>query len=154
MIFLGALALLATTGLAARLWQLTVVDGVELRQEAEQRLDRTVWLSTVRGKLGIASEESFVYLTGGLAMSNVTSTVTNLSGADSFDLSEEADMTGWTVGAGMNFKVAENVDMGIEYLYVDLGEGEYDYEWPIEVTGGAEGDLTMHVVRASINYHF
>ena len=112
------------------------------------------WLSTVRGKLGIASEESFVYLTGGLAMSNVTSTVTNLSGADSFDLSEEADMTGWTAGAGMNFKVAENVDMGIEYLYVDLGQAEYDYEWPIPVTGGAEGDLTMHVVRASINYHF
>lgn len=51
MIFLGALALLATTGLAARLWQLTVVDGVELRQEAEQRLDRTVWLSTVRGDI-------------------------------------------------------------------------------------------------------
>jgi cell division protein FtsI/penicillin-binding protein 2 len=51
LIFLGALALLATTGLAARLWQLTVVDGVELRQEAEQRLDRTVWLSTVRGDI-------------------------------------------------------------------------------------------------------
>ncbi len=112
------------------------------------------WLSTVRGKLGFASEESLVYLTAGLAMSNVTSGVTNLSGADSFDLSQSADMTGWTVGAGVNFNVVDNVDMGIEYLYVDLGDAEYDYEWPIDVTGGAEGDLTMHVVRASINYNF
>ena len=49
--FLGALALLATSGLAARLWQLTVVDGAELRQEAEERLDRTIWLATVRGEI-------------------------------------------------------------------------------------------------------
>ncbi len=51
LIFLGALALMATAGLAARLWQLTVVDGAEFRQEAEQRLDRTIWLPTVRGKI-------------------------------------------------------------------------------------------------------
>lgn len=114
----------------------------------------TDWLSTVRGKLGFASEGMFVYLTGGIAMSRATSTVTNLSGADSFDLTESADMTGWTAGAGLNFKVAENVDMGIEYLYVDLGEADFDYEWPIDVTGGAEGDLKMQVVRASMNYNF
>ena len=112
------------------------------------------WLSSVRGKLGFASEETFVYLTAGLAMSMVTSAVTNIGGADSFDLSESADMTGWTAGAGVNFNVVDNVDMGIEYLYVDLGEAEYDYVWPIDTIGGAEGDLTMHVVRASINYNF
>ncbi|MCE9620238.1 MAG: hypothetical protein K8R92_10050 [Planctomycetes bacterium] len=51
LIFLGALALLATAALALRLWSLTVIDGEDLRQEAEQRLDRTIWLPTVRGSI-------------------------------------------------------------------------------------------------------
>jgi outer membrane immunogenic protein len=110
------------------------------------------WLSTIRGKLGFASEESLVYVTAGIAMADVTSTVTNLDGV--FDLSETEGLSGWTVGAGMNFKVAQNIDLGAEYLYVDLGNAEYNYEWPIDVTGGAEGNMTMHVIRASLNYNF
>ena len=51
LIFLGALALLAITGLSARLWQLTVVDGAEFLVEAEQRLDQTSWLPSIRGKI-------------------------------------------------------------------------------------------------------
>ena len=51
LIFLGALALLAITGLSVRLWQLTVVDGAEFREEAEQRLDQTSWLPSIRGKI-------------------------------------------------------------------------------------------------------
>jgi len=51
LIFLGALALLAITGLSVRLWQLTVVDGAEFLVEAEQRLDQTSWLPSIRGKI-------------------------------------------------------------------------------------------------------
>ncbi len=51
LVFLGVFALLVISGLSARLWQLTVVDGAEYRQEAERRLDRTIWLPTVRGTI-------------------------------------------------------------------------------------------------------
>ncbi|MSR33588.1 MAG: hypothetical protein EXS12_02120 [Phycisphaerales bacterium] len=51
LIFLGALALMATMGLAARLWELTVVDGAEFREEAEKRLAQTALKETVRGSI-------------------------------------------------------------------------------------------------------
>lgn len=63
---------------------------------------------------------------------------------------------GWTVGGGAEFKVTETVSVGAEYLYVDLGSEDYEFSSPnqygADVAG--EGDITMSVIRASLNYRF
>ncbi|MFZ4697850.1 MAG: peptidoglycan D,D-transpeptidase FtsI family protein [Phycisphaerales bacterium] len=49
--FLAAVALLAVGVLALRLWALTIWQGEAFREEAEARLDRSIWLPTIRGSI-------------------------------------------------------------------------------------------------------
>ncbi|MGA1267114.1 MAG: penicillin-binding transpeptidase domain-containing protein [Phycisphaerales bacterium] len=48
---LAALAMVAVGVLTMRLWMLTVWRGEELRETAERRLDRSVWIPSVRGSI-------------------------------------------------------------------------------------------------------
>jgi penicillin-binding protein 2 len=48
---LAALAMVAVGALTLRLWMLTVWRGEELRETAERRLDRSVWIPSVRGSI-------------------------------------------------------------------------------------------------------
>ncbi len=49
--FLGMCAIGLVGLLVFRLWALTVWHGEELREEAESRLDRSIWLPTIRGSI-------------------------------------------------------------------------------------------------------
>src|SRR5581483_5741775 len=73
------------------------------------------WLATVRGRLGYAADRFMPYITGGLALGDVKATTPGFAGASS-------DRAGWTLGAGLEFAVAQNWSLKAEYLYVDLGK--------------------------------
>jgi len=75
---------------------------------------RNDWLGTFRGRLGYAANQFMPYLTGGLAVGNIK---TNITGVGSTDDTK----AGWTVGAGLEAKIAGPWSAKIEYLYMDLG---------------------------------
>ncbi|MBZ0216241.1 MAG: porin family protein [Fimbriimonadaceae bacterium] len=102
---------------------------------------QTDWLSTVRGRVGIASNGYLFYLTGGAAFSEIK---TNYLGASN---SESA--VGWTAGAGLEMAVGNNIAVRGEYLYANFGDQTNTYA-AVPVTYRSE----MHIFRAGLNYRF
>jgi outer membrane immunogenic protein len=105
-------------------------------------------LGTFRGRVGyVAGAEGnwLLYATGGLAIGEVR-------GWDSLTPSAGTDWrAGWTVGAGVETAFAPNWTVKLEYLYVDLGNGQV-----FNVVPGVPESvgLTANIVRAGINYRF
>jgi outer membrane immunogenic protein len=105
------------------------------------------WFGTVRGRMGVAFDRSLLYLTGGLAVTQLkysqaySDTLFNAVGA--VDASQTK--TGWTVGAGWEYAFAYNWSVKAEYLYARFNgtDGAYTV---VSTTGGT------NAVAASVNY--
>lgn len=112
------------------------------------------WFGTVRGRLGFAVDNFLIYGTGGLAYGSpeadsdlrvYTSSGTEI--ARSRASSDDVNF-GWTAGAGVEYGIS-NWSLGVEYLYVDLGESD----WSANLTGTA-GDKTDYKTKGSVDYQF
>ena len=103
------------------------------------------WLGTVRGRLGYGLDRFLPYLTGGIAIGRVKSTV---SGAGSVSDTN----VGWTAGGGLEYAFIGSWSAKLEYLYVDLGKSTCD----ATCSGATPFDLEFqsHLVRAGLNYKF
>jgi outer membrane immunogenic protein len=120
-------------------------------------LGKMKWFSTVRAKGGVAYGNSLFYVTGGPALARLEGGITNLTAAGDPTLTDSKTHLGWTVGAGVDYKVTSNVVFGVEYLYADLGREHYDFSNSLPgapIVLGADGKLTANIVRASVSYRF
>ena len=106
---------------------------------------RNNWLATVRGRIGYAFDRFLPYLTGGFALGNIDATLPILVGTNQTN-------AGWTVGAGLEFGVTNNVSFKAEYLYVDLGRTNCGLNCGFL----ANGDVSFYanVLRAGVNFRF
>jgi outer membrane immunogenic protein len=100
------------------------------------------WISTVRGRVGIAFDRFLPYVTGGAAFGGTKDTISTPQGL----LNGSNTSAGWTVGAGLEYGITPNVSLKAEYLYVDLGGTT-----PIALD---RTDLKANVVRGGINWRF
>lgn len=104
--------------------------------------DATInWQGSIRGRLGFDGGAFLPYVTAGLAFANAT-VDTNVPESDT------QTHIGWTAGAGVEFAVADNVSLDLQYRYSDFGTKTYD------LNGGADVGLTSHAVTAGINFRF
>ena len=89
---------------------------------------RLRWLSTVRGRLGPTWGHTFLYVTGGLAIGKVESTIaaTTTFGLDtSYSGSYSQTRIGGTIGAGIEHAFNDRASVKLEYLYFNLGSAGY-----------------------------
>jgi outer membrane immunogenic protein len=100
---------------------------------------RNNWLATARGRLGYAFDRFMPYVTGGLAVGDVKTSVTGFG--DTRDT-----ITGWTVGGGLEASIAGPWTAKIEYLFVDLGRTDSIL--------GSDAKFKTNIVRAGLNYRF
>jgi outer membrane immunogenic protein len=100
----------------------------------------TDWTGSVRGRLGIDAGAFLPYVTAGLAFANNT--------VDDGVTDDSQTHVGWTVGAGVEVAVADNVSLDLQYRYSDFGSKEYD------LAGAPELSLTSHAVTAGLNFRF
>lgn len=112
--------------------------------EAESKLQ---YLGTVRGRLGYAWDRALIYGHGGFAYGKSEQSI-SLNGTEIFSGSQ--NRTGWTVGAGIEYKLTDHVSFGTEYAYVDLGNKSIYDDGNIFV----DQDLKFHTIKALINYRF
>jgi len=118
------------------------------------------WMATLRPRAGYAVDRTLFYLTGGLAL-------TDLSFASSYsDTAGQSAATdfsktrvGWVAGAGIEHAFTKNLSAKVEYLYADFGKQSVTA--PIITGAGATNgliaqdvDLKTNTVRGGINYHF
>jgi outer membrane immunogenic protein len=106
------------------------------------------WQGSLRGRLGFALDRVLIYGTGGLAFASTENSI-----SDGFTTETEDDTRfGWTLGAGLDVAVTQNVIAGVEYRYTDFGSETYD---SVLFPGDTfESDLSTHTVRARLSYKF
>jgi len=125
-----------------------------------QKLD---WFGTLRGRLGAAVTPAVVvYATGGLAYGHIKTdgTITGQTGAGATTSSTFGGSTtkaGWTVGAGVEWKVSGNWSAKVEYLYMDLGtvstNGSLATNF-IPLNTAFSSKITDNILRAGVNLKF
>jgi outer membrane immunogenic protein len=125
------------------------------------------WLFTARPRIGFANGNQLLYLTGGLAVSNVnfaqsitlhdypiaaggSGTAPTLAGAGS------STLAGWTAGFGIEYALSWNWLIKAEYLYVS-----FPNQSVAQVVAGAPAStgtvtekLSASIARAGFDYRF
>jgi outer membrane immunogenic protein len=96
---------------------------------------------TLRARLGYSVGNVMFYGTGGAAYGKGELTAGGLT-------SEETQW-GWTIGAGVEAMLTQNVSAKFEYLYVDLGNKSY-----ATIGGPVNVDYTTNLLRGGVNYKF
>lgn len=97
---------------------------------------------TVRARAGVAVDRFLPYVTGGVAWGRGVIKASGPGGS----ISINDDYVGWTVGAGLEYAVADNVTVRGEYLYTDFGKRDFGT--------GVDIDFKTSVVRAGVNFKF
>lgn len=117
------------------------------------------WLATFRARAGTTflGPNTLLYATGGLAVGGVKSEITFIDAVN--DAVDKTVHVGWTAGAGAEFKVTQNVSLGLEYLYVDLGKKESNFnDSNINLgVGGAitsDGKVHQHLFKGALNWRY
>ena len=125
------------------------------------------WLGTVRGRLGYATSNLLIYVTGGLAFSDIkvsNSFSDNRAGggfAGATGASSASKLTtGWALGGGVEMALSRNWTLKGEYLYVDLGSVTTNalitHPGFVGYTNGlsTRADLNAQIARVGVNYKF
>lgn len=102
------------------------------------------WLGSVRGKLGFDGGAFLPYLTAGLAFANADETNHGGFGANN------VTHFGWTVGAGVEFAISENLSADLLYRYSDYGDQDY----VTDGHGTLPLSLTTQTVSVGLNWSF
>ncbi|WP_066467776.1 outer membrane protein [Bosea sp. WAO] len=129
------------------------------------------WFGTLRARVGVTPmERLMIFGTGGLAYGNVKASAAETDrflfngvavATDSWHGSKNDTRIGWTLGAGAEYALTNNLSLKAEYLYVDLGKQRYSsiYTGSIPALAGTVGarvdhDTKFSIVRAGVNYRF
>lgn len=123
--------------------------------------DKLEWFGTVRGRVGIAFDRWLPYVTGGWAVGNrkisgfidqgPTTTVFSASGSN---------LSGWTVGGGVEWAFWDHWTAKFEYLRIDFGNRDDFTSFTVPGLVGAN-PLTLttdhfieNIARVGVNYKF
>jgi outer membrane immunogenic protein len=92
---------------------------------------KTDYLAATRVRLGMAWDRAMIYAAGGLETGefDVTSTYVarGAGGSPALGFTDASKLHfGFNVGAGIDYAVTNNVFIGVEYRYLDLGKETYN----------------------------
>ncbi|EFG9153021.1 porin family protein, partial [Escherichia coli] len=99
-----------------------------------------------RLRAGYAFDRFLPYVAGGVAFADMDHTL--VGPLEAYRFSDT--YTGWTIGAGLEYALTDNVILRSEYRYTDFGSADF------AVPTGEENkvDLKSHDVRLGISYKF
>jgi outer membrane immunogenic protein len=99
------------------------------------------WRGSLTPRLGFAVEQFMPYIKGGVAFGSVEIKTPGVS--------DDQVLVGWTIGAGAEYLITNNVSVRAEYNYTDLNSDNF------AVTGGViEAGYHGSDVKAGVNYKF
>jgi len=128
--------------------------------------DKIDWFGTIRARLGYSADRFLPYITGGVAWANVdhklgcdrNRVAVTIGGCNNaFETSKSDTAWGWTIGAGVEYAITNNVTVKAEYLYTDLGKNDVtlvDVNYPTSGVNNREFDTSFNSVKLGLNYKF
>ncbi len=105
---------------------------------------------SLRARFGYALDRALIYVTGGYTGAVLKGSVSDNGGIPNIYASQSAYLNGFTVGAGLEFAVTNNISLKGEYLFNDYGSSPYFSGTRDAITSG----VSFSTLRAGINYHF
>jgi outer membrane immunogenic protein len=120
------------------------------------------YFGTVRGRVGYAFGGTMVYATGGFAYGGVRSSF-SYDDTNGFtgSVGNNQTRTGWTAGAGIEYKIAPSWSLKGEYQFIDLSSNTSGVNNLITPAGAVAPftqrgkDLVeFNTVRVGLNYYF
>ena len=123
------------------------------------------YFATGRLRAGyLVTPTTLAYATGGVAYGDVSYRFSADSApfATAAAFSDSNDRWGYTVGGGLDFLVADNISIGVEYLYTDLGKSDTKVKYTPagssiateSLTATSGNSLDFHTVWAKASYRF
>lgn len=118
----------------------------------------TKWDGAIRARLGYAAGRWLPYLAGGLSVARVDLeahlvTPILIWPAGTSLASEKETLTGWNIGAGVEYAATSNITLRAEYRYTDFGTQRFPVQNDILNVDG-KMDLSTHDVRIGVAYRF
>jgi len=110
-------------------------------------------IATVTGRFGFASDQWLLYGKAGWAGAQVEFSGRNTALNDSFSFDNWRN--GWTLGAGLEYKLSRNTSFGVEYGFIDLNSerdnGVTRTGLPVALR---DHELQIQSVTARLNFQF
>jgi opacity protein-like surface antigen len=117
------------------------LSGIASEEDGGGENDTIDWFGSTTGRVGFVADSFVPYLKGGIAYAGGTGWA---------DVESDSQThIGWTVGAGLEVAVADNISVFAEYDYYDFGEATYDFT-PFD----ADVTATLHAVKVGLNVGF
>lgn len=101
-------------------------------------------LLTLRGRAGLATGRMLYFATGGIARADVVGT--RSSGVTTIN---SDTLTGWTLGLGVERRLAEKISISASYDHTDLGSISFDAHVP-----GTVADIDFGLMQIGVNYRW
>ena len=129
-------------------------------------------VAAIRARLGYAMGPYLGYVTGGAAYGKIDNEFRTSNGANSFTATTDEDgADGYQAGAGLEYKVTDNLTLTGEYLYTSLEADDYTirvgpgtapatnpFILPPNTAGTdiqrSNENFDLHAVRIGMNYRF
>ncbi len=104
---------------------------------------------TATGQAGVAFNQALLYAKGGWAGASIRN---DLSGPGLI-AGDSQSPSGWTVGAGIDYAVWQNVVLGIEYDHMDFGYAGYNIGGVWAVTNTSDFKIDQVVGRLTYKFN-
>lgn len=115
-------------------------------------------VGTIRATLGYDLDDWLVYATGGYAYGRQKYEVTAIDRGFSQTVTDNASLSGWTVGAGVGYRLGDHLSLLAEYLYMDFGTTTIyarDYNnIGINAAANVSAETRLQQFRLGLNYRF
>jgi outer membrane immunogenic protein len=115
------------------------------------------WLSTIRGRMGLAVGDTMVYATGGVAIGHANNSQQPFDvfpGNVPHTKSEAKTKVGWVVGGGIEHMWDQHWTLGLEGLFVDLGKSTASVTPLSGFTKSTTFSNQIVIGRVKLNYKF
>ena len=122
------------------------------------------FLATARVRAGfLVTPELLAYVHGGIAGGDVSYSFFGNAGPTTATSRGDSNSVGFQVGGGLETMVAENISLGVEYAYTNLGSSDFTTRLtgPAAFNGavgvdarGSDRDFDFHTVKGTLKYHF
>jgi outer membrane immunogenic protein len=102
------------------------------------------WQGSIRARVGFAFDRAMIYATGGFAFGGVSGGFGNMNN------NGDDTITGWTLGAGVEYAFTNNLTTRVEYRYTQFEGNDSVFD---NVTFGGD-ELDFHAIRVGLSYKF
>ncbi|TIO53497.1 MAG: porin family protein [Mesorhizobium sp.] len=104
------------------------------------------WLGSVNAEAGLAADRWLVYGVGGVAFAGIETSQNAGTG-----FAETRTGTGWTIGAGVDYALSNNIVVGAQYRYYDFGKEHFDVP---DDFSDRDQDVKLHTLGVNFSYKF